>query len=116
MPPYGSARGRSREARCREHSVRFPDTRSGAQARVIGRAAVDMPLRQTLTGSGFFFPSGWGEGHFAGVVRVPFRLCAMAGAEDVLPHTLRHTFASAAGDLRFSELTVQRCSATPPAA
>ncbi|MFG1352672.1 tyrosine-type recombinase/integrase [Xanthobacter autotrophicus] len=30
----------------------------------------------------------------------------MARLEDVTPHTLRHTFASVAGDLGFSELTI----------
>lgn len=30
----------------------------------------------------------------------------MAGLADVTPHTMRHTFASVAGDLGFSELTI----------
>ena len=30
----------------------------------------------------------------------------MAGLEDVTPHTLRHTFASLAGELGYSELTI----------
>jgi hypothetical protein len=30
----------------------------------------------------------------------------MAGLKDVTPHTLRHTFASIAGELGFSELTI----------
>lgn len=89
-----------------ESSIRFPDTKSGAQTRVIGRAAVDLLLAQPQTGSRFFFPADWGEGHFVGVVRVLDRICAMARLEDVTPHTLRHTFASLAGDLGFSELTI----------
>jgi hypothetical protein len=50
--------------------VRFPDTKSGAQTRVIGQAAVDLLLAQPQTKSPFFFPADWGEGHFIGVVRV----------------------------------------------
>jgi hypothetical protein len=62
-----------------ERAVHFPDTKSGAQTRVIGRAAVDLLLG---------------------------RICALAGLADVTPNSLRHTFASVAGDLGFSELTI----------
>lgn len=89
-----------------EGSIRFPDTKSGAQTRIIGRAAVDLLLAQPQAGSRFFFPADWGEGHFVGIVRVLDRVCALARLEDVTPHTLRHTFASIAGDLGFSELTI----------
>src|SRR5208282_3160276 len=47
-----------------------------------------------------------GHGHFVGVVRVLDRVCAKAKISDVTPHVLRHTFASLAGDLGFSELTI----------
>jgi integrase len=40
------------------------------------------------------------------VVRVLDRVCEKARLVDVTPHTLRHTFASLAGDLGFSELTI----------
>jgi integrase len=39
-------------------------------------------------------------------VRVLDRVCAMAKLDDVTPHTLRHTFASVAAELGFSELTI----------
>ncbi|WP_235890353.1 tyrosine-type recombinase/integrase [Sandaracinobacter neustonicus] len=35
------------------------------------------------------------------------RVCARAGLSNITPHTLRHTFASVAGDLNFSELTIR---------
>jgi integrase len=90
-----------------ESAIRFPDTKSGAQLRVIGRPAVALLLAQPQTAtSPFFFPADWGEGHFIGIVRVLDRVCALAGLADVTPHTLRHTFASVAGDLGFSELTI----------
>ena len=57
-------------------------------------------------GSRFFFPADWGDGHFIGVVRVLDRVCLKAKLKDVTPHILRHTFASVAGDLGFSELTI----------
>ncbi len=87
-------------------AIRFPDTKSGAQTRVIGQAALDLLLDQPGTASAFFFPADWGEGHFIGVVRVLDRVCQKAGLVDITPHTLRHTFASLAGDLGFSELTI----------
>ena len=89
-----------------EGAVRFPDTKSGAQMRIIGRAAVELLVAQPQSGSPFFFPADWGDGHFVGVVRVLDRICVMARLEGVTPHTLRHTFASVAGDLGFSELTI----------
>jgi integrase len=91
----------------RDHCVRFPDTKSGAQIRVLGAAAMACveaaPGRQC---SPFVFPADWGDGHFIGVVRVLDRICAKANLKDVTPHVLRHTFASVAGDLGFSELTI----------
>src|SRR5208283_5890693 len=48
----------------------------------------------------------WGDGHFIGVVRVLNRIYAKGKLKDVTPHVLRHTFASVAGDLGFSELTI----------
>ena len=40
------------------------------------------------------------------MVRVLDRVCETARLADITPHTLRHTFASLAGDLGFSELTI----------
>ena len=87
--------------------VAFPDTKSGPQLRAVGDAAIAHLLSQAQRSpSSFVFPADWGEGHFIGVVRVLDRVCARAGLEDVTPHTLRHTFASIAASLGFSELTI----------
>ncbi len=56
--------------------------------------------------SAYVFAADWGDGHFIGVVRVLDRVCAKAKLKNVTPHVLRHTFASVAGDLGFSELTI----------
>ena len=52
------------------------------------------------------FPADWGEGHFIGVIRVLDRICKRAKLLGVTPHVLRHTFASIAAELGFSELTI----------
>lgn len=91
----------------KEQCVRFPDTKGGAQIRVIGRAAVDyIEPRLGNEASRFVFSADWGEGHFVGIARVLDRVCRRARLEGVTPHVLRHTFASVAGDLGFSELTI----------
>ena len=89
-----------------ERAIRFADTKTGPQLRVLGQAAVDLLLTQPETKSTFFFPADLGEGHFVGIVRVLDRVCARAKLAGVTPHTLRHTFARVAGDLGFSELTI----------
>jgi integrase len=90
-----------------DNCVAFPDTKSGAQMRAAGDAAITLLLSQGQRNSSpFVFPADWGEGHFIGVVRVLDRVCARAGLERVTPHVLRHTFASIAASLGFSELTI----------
>ncbi len=90
-----------------ERAIHFPDTKSGEQLRVVGGAAIacieSQPVQEH---SPFVFPADVGDGHFIGIVRVLERVCAKAKLSGVTPHVLRHTFASIAGDLGFSELTI----------
>jgi integrase len=91
------------EASC----LRFGDTKSGAQLRPIGAAAAQLLQSQPhREGCEWVFPADRGDGHFVGLPRVLERLCARAGLKDVTLHTLRHTFASVAAMLGFSELTI----------
>jgi integrase len=90
-----------------EHAIHFPDTKSGEQLRVVGVSAIECIESQPVQEhSPYVFPADVGDGHFIGVVRVLDRVCAKAKLAGVTPHVLRHTFASIAGDLGFSELTI----------
>lgn len=86
---------------------RFPQIKTGAQVRLLGRAALELIADQPFVDdSTFVFPGDAGNDHFIGIVRVLARLPRSAGLEPITPHMLRHTFASFAGGLGFSELTV----------
>jgi len=87
--------------------IRFADTKTGAQLRPIGESAAAHLLAQPkLETCGWVFPASNGEGSFVGAPRVFQRVCAAAKIEGVSLHTLRHTFASVAADLGYSELTI----------
>jgi integrase len=78
-----------------EGAIRFPDTKSGAQTRVVGQAAIELLLDQPKTKSSFFFPADWGEGHFIGVVRVLERICERAKLANVTRRTRCATLSQA---------------------
>lgn len=84
-------------------TIELPDTKTGEQVRAVGQAAFRvLPALQ----KSWCFPALRGDGHFVGVAKALKRVCAKAGIEGVTPHTLRHTFASIAATMDFSELTI----------
>jgi integrase len=90
-------------ARC----IRFEDTKSGAQLRPIGTAAIALLQSQPqIERARFVFPADRGEGHFIGLPRVLARMCARAEIGGITVHVLRHSFAAAAAEMGFSELTI----------
>jgi integrase len=90
-----------------ERGVNLPDTKTGPQVRPIGAAAMEVLRAHALnTKAKWVFPAARGEGHFIGIRKVLAHICRKAGLEGVTPHVLRHTFASVAGDLGYSELTI----------
>ncbi len=87
--------------------IRFGDTKTGAQIRPLGKPAVDLLQSLSRIENGkWVFPALTGEGHFVGLPRVFMRLCMRANIEGATIHTLRHSFASAAAGLGYSELTI----------
>jgi integrase len=87
--------------------VRLADTKEGASVRPLGSAALEL-LRQ-LAPSGeveFVFPGSKGDAPYVGLPKVWTRIAERAGLAKVTPHTLRHSFASVANDLGFTEPTI----------
>jgi integrase len=85
--------------------ARLGATKTGASTRPLSRAACDVLRDQPRMGA-LVFPSARGgdksmRGHFWGAIARGAGLPA-----DVTPHTLRHSFASEAADLGYSELTI----------
>jgi integrase len=88
-------------------TVRLADTKTGASLRPLSRAACDvlrgLPRLGTLA-----FPASVGtDKSMRGFHKVWLRVAKRAALPaDVTPHVLRHSFASVADDLEYSELTI----------
>lgn len=96
-----------RQVDARSRCLLFSDTKSGAQLRPIGDAAV--ALLDSLPRSAdspFVFPADRGNRHFVGLPRVLSRVSSRAKLSGVTIHVLRHTFASVAAEMGFSELRI----------
>ena len=90
-------------ARC----IRFEDTKSGYQLRALGSQALKLLQSQPHDGrSPWVFPADRGSGHFIGLPKVLERVCEKAGLNGITLHVLRHSFAAAAAEMGFSELTI----------
>ncbi|GLI92982.1 integrase [Methylocystis echinoides] len=88
-------------------TARLSDTKTGASMRPLSHAACDI-LRDLPRLGNLVFPSSAGtDKPMAGFHKVWLRVAAKAGLPgDVTPHVLRHSFASIAADLEYSELTI----------
>jgi integrase len=86
--------------------IRFGDTKTGAQLRPIGQPAIDLLAGMPKRNERWVFPAERGPNHFVGLPKVLAKVCAVAGIEGVTAHVMRHTFASVAAELNFSELTI----------
>jgi integrase len=82
------------------------DTKTGRSVRPLSHAACDVVRKLTITGD-LIFPATRGNGPMAGFRKLWNRIVAFGTLPtDVTPHVLRHSFASLAGDLGYSEPTI----------
>ena len=88
-------------------TARLDDTKTGASMRPLSHAACDV-LRSLPRMGALVFPSHRGDDQpMAGFHKVWIAIARRAKLPaDVTPHVLRHSFASVAADLGFSELTI----------
>lgn len=99
---------RWRDLELQRHVARLPDTKTGASLRALSRSAAQ-EIQKLTRGSAddLVFPSTR-EGVIMSGFPSLFDKIARAGGlpKDITPHVLRHSFASVAADLGFSELTI----------
>lgn len=87
--------------------LRLEETKEGASVRPLGRAAAAVLERlHRVPGSPYVLPAARGCGAFTSLPDALERIAARAGLEGVTAHTLRHSFASTAGDLGYSDSTI----------
>jgi integrase len=88
--------------------ARLPDTKTGESIRPLSAAACEL-LRAQGPGAAdaLVFPPSRGDGTMTGFASIFGRIVKAAGLPaDVTPHVLRHSFASLANDLGYSEATI----------
>lgn len=84
------------------------DTKTGQSVRPLSHAACDL-LRDLphIGRTGLVFPPSRGEGRMTGFRKLWNRVTKLGGLPaDVTPHVLRHSFASLAADIGYSEPTI----------
>ncbi|MBN8978040.1 MAG: integrase arm-type DNA-binding domain-containing protein [Rhizobiales bacterium] len=85
---------------------RLADSKEGASVRPVGRPAFDV-LDGLSSDGRFVLPAGRGEtGFYGGLPGAIKRIMKAAGLNEVTAHTLRHSYASVAGDLGYSDNTI----------
>jgi integrase len=84
----------------------LPDTKTGRSIRPLSRKACDV-LNALPHLSALVFPASRGSGRMTGFRKVWERIAKLGNLPaDITPHVLRHSLASLAGDLGFSEPTI----------
>jgi integrase len=91
-----------------EPCLRLEETKEGASVRPISQAVLlILDSLPRVPGSAYVLPAArGGQGPFASLDDALERIVSKAGLEGVSAHTLRHSFASTAGDLGYSDSTI----------
>jgi integrase len=87
-------------------TARLGDTKTGQSLRPLSHAACDLLQNIVQTGE-LVFQATRGNARMAGFPKFWAKIAKFGGLPaDVTPHTLRHSYASLAGDLGYSEPTI----------
>ncbi len=88
-------------------TARLADTKTGASLRPLADGACDVLRALPRVGEGLVFPPTRGEGRMSGFRKIWTRIAKLGELPgDVSPHVLRHSLASTAADLGYSEPTI----------
>jgi integrase len=80
------------------------DTKTGVSVRPLSGAAIDIIKRQKQNGAAYVFDHGHGKP----IDALRHQWLKLGMSAEVTPHTLRHSFASLAGDMGLSDSTIAR--------
>ena len=87
-------------------TARLADTKTGESVRPLSNAACEV-LRSLTRSGDLVFPPTRGDGRMSGFRKLWDRIAKLAELPaDVTPHVLRHSYASLAADLGYSEPTI----------
>jgi integrase len=90
-----------------EQRMTLVDSKENRSVRPIGKVAMQIAsLQPQVAGCPYVFPGEKGESHYKGVCGVWNRIKKDVTDEKITLHTLRHSFASVAGDLGYRESTI----------
>jgi integrase len=88
-------------------TARLLDTKTGLSVRPLSHAACDVLKELPRTAGDLVFPATRGNGQMTGFPKLWARIAKLGSLPaDVTPQVLRHSFASLAGDLGYSEPTI----------
>ncbi|MBM3091586.1 integrase arm-type DNA-binding domain-containing protein [Ensifer sp. T173] len=90
------------------HCIRLDDSKEDASVRPIGQPVFDVLATVSKEGENpYVLPGPRSEGgYYTSLDEAIKRLTKKAGLTGVTSHTLRHSYASVAGDLGFTEITI----------
>ena len=88
-------------------TARLTDTKTGLSMRPLSHAACDVLRNMPRLSGDLVFPATRGPGPMVGFKKFWPKIAKLGDLPaDITPHVLRHSFASLAADLEYSELTI----------